>query len=126
MKACSVWYTEARLMPCRSTLSRSTSAKICGTLGSRVVKSRLNSGRLRASVRNFAVCSARKAGSLPTRSCSTKVTPPEVPTPGMEGGAKPKATASGKPASRWFSPRMITSAVSPFLSRSCQPSRVTK
>ena len=39
--------------------------------------------------------SARKVTSLPARSCSTMVTPPEVPTPGMAGGGKAKPMASG-------------------------------
>ena len=44
-----------------------------------------------------------------------KVTPPDVPTPGMAGGEKANACASGKPASCSFSPRMMTSAVAPCL-----------
>ena len=54
------------------------------------------------------------------------VTPPDVPMPGMAGGAKAKACASATPASFWFSCRMITSAVSPSLWRASQSSSVMK
>ena len=114
------------MIPCLSALSRSTSAKSCGTLGVSVVKRRANSGRWRAAARNFVVFSARYSGSRPARSSSMKVTPPEVPMPGMTGGAKANAWASGTPASRRFRFRMMTSAVSPFLSRWSQSSSVTK
>ena len=40
-------------------------------------------------------CSARNSTSLPARSSSMKVTPPDVPTPGMAGGGKANACASG-------------------------------
>jgi hypothetical protein len=108
------------------TFSRSTSAKYCGTLGSRVVKSGANSGRFRAAARNLSVFSARNAGSLPERSSRMKVTPPEVPMPGIAGGENAKTWASATPASFWFSCRMITSAVSPFLLRASQSSSVMK
>ena len=90
-------------MPCLRTLSRSTSAKYCGVLGSSVVKSNANSGRFRAAARNFSVFSARNAGSLPARSSSMNVTPADVPMPGMAGGENANAWASATPASRWFS-----------------------
>ena len=38
MKACRVWYTALRSTFCRKTLSRSTSAKYWGMLGSKVVR----------------------------------------------------------------------------------------
>src|SRR2546430_17743639 len=56
------------------------------SLGSRVVKSRANSGRFRAAPRKCSAFSARNAGSLPERSSSMKVTPPDVPMPGIAGG----------------------------------------
>ncbi len=90
------------------------------------MKTSENSGRLRAASRNLAVLSARNAGSLPARSSSMNVTPPAVPMPGTAGGAKAKACASGTPAIRRFRSRMMTSAVSPFLFRSSQGSRLTK
>ena len=46
--------------------------------------------------------------------------------PGMAGGENAKTWASGTPASRWFNPRMMTSAVRPFLSRASQSSSVMK
>ena len=52
--------------------------------------------------------------SLPARSSSMKLMPPEAPTPGMAGGATAKARASGRVARRWFSLRMMASAVRPF------------
>ena len=55
-----------------------------------------------------------------------KVTPPEVPMPGMAGGENANAWASATPASRLFSRWMITSAVSPSLFRSSQSSSVMK
>ena len=90
------------------------------------MKSSANSGRCRAAARNFAVFSARNAGSLPARSSSMNVTPPDVPMPGITGGENANACASGRPASRMFRFRMMTSAVSPCLSRSPQSSSVTK
>ena len=53
------------------------------------------------------VCSARKSTVPPERSCRTKFTPPEVPTPGMAGGEKAKAMADGSAASWAFTRRMM-------------------
>ncbi len=64
--------------------------------------------------------------SLPARSSSMNVMPPDAPTPGMAGGATVKAVAPGRPARRWFSLRIRTSAVRPFASRSFQGARVRK
>ena len=57
------------------------------------------SGRLRAASTNLPTFCARKPMSLPERSSSMKVNPPEVPTPGIAGGGKAKAIPSGNPAS---------------------------
>ena len=95
MKVCSVLYTALRSTPCLSTLSRSTSANICGTLGMKVVITEANSGRLRAASRNALAFLARNSTSWPERSSSMNVAPPEVPTPGIAGGGKAKACASG-------------------------------
>jgi hypothetical protein len=46
--------------------------------------------------------------------------------PGIAGGENAKTWASATPASFWFSCRMITSAVSPFLLRASQSSSVMK
>jgi hypothetical protein len=70
------------------------------------------------------VCSARNSTVPPERSSSMNVTPPAVPTPGMDGGENAKAMASGICASFMFSSRMMSAAVSPC--RSCQGARVTK
>ncbi len=64
--------------------------------------------------------------SLPARSSSMKVIPPEVPTPGMAGGGTAKAAASGKTARRRFRSRVMVSAVRPLVSRSFQGARVRK
>ena len=53
------------------------------------------SGRLRAAAMNLFRLSDRNLTSPPERSSRMKVNPPEVPTPGMAGGEKPKATPSG-------------------------------
>ena len=55
MNVWSVWYTSPRFTPCFSTLSRSTSANTCGTLGMKVVLTAAISGRLRAASMNFCV-----------------------------------------------------------------------
>src|ERR1700732_173486 len=77
------------------TFARSTSAYSCGTLGRDVVLRPAISGRLRASVRKVSRFDERNLRSIPARSSKTKVNPPEVPTPGMAGGEKEKATPSG-------------------------------
>ena len=46
-----------------------------------------------AAAMNLFRLSARKATSCPARSSSTKVKPPAVPTPGMDGGANANATS---------------------------------
>ena len=96
MNACRVLYTVVRSTPCLSTLSRSTWAKYCGVAAMKVVNTEANSGRLRTAARNLLVCSARNGTSAPLRSSSMKLTPPEVPTPGMAGGEKEMACASGQ------------------------------
>ncbi len=53
------------------------------------------SGRLRASAMNLFRLLLRKATSCPERSSSKNVNPPDVPTPGIAGGEKLKATPSG-------------------------------
>ncbi len=53
------------------------------------------SGRLPAAAMNLFTLAVRKEGSAPERSSRTKVTPPDVPTPGMDGGEKEKAMPSG-------------------------------
>ena len=68
--------------------------------GEEPARTRVASARRRGTCSVF---SARNAGSLPARSSSMNVTPPDVPMPGMAGGEKAKAWASATPASRWFS-----------------------
>ena len=58
-----------------------------------MVKTLANSGRFRAAAMNFCRFCARKSKPLPERSSSTKVTPPEVPTPG--NGRRRKGEADG-------------------------------
>ena len=53
------------------------------------------SGRLRAAAMNLFTLSDRNWTSSPDRSSRMNVNPPDVPTPGMAGGEKPKATPSG-------------------------------
>ena len=60
------------------------------------------SGRLRAASRKVARFLARNWTSPPERSSRMKVNPPDVPTPGMAGGEKPKATAVGNLLNSWF------------------------
>jgi hypothetical protein len=47
---------------------------------------------------NLFVFSARKAMSLPARSCRMKVAPPEVPTPWMAGRREGEADGPAEPA----------------------------
>ena len=72
----------------------------CGTLGRNVVLTPAISGRLRAAAMNVFRLLARNWTSLPARSSSTNVNPPEVPTPGMAGGEKSNAIPSGSLAQR--------------------------
>ena len=84
------------------------------------------SGRFFASSMNFCVFSHRKAMSLPERSSRMKVTPPEVPMPGMAGGEKAKATPWGIRPMRRLRLAMMASYFSSGLLRSCQGFRVMK
>src|SRR6201986_2623565 len=95
MNACSVWYTSLTEAPCFMTFSRSTSAYSWGTLEREVVLSPASSGRLRASVRKVLRFDDRNSRSLPARSSSTNVNPPDVPMTGRAGGEKEKASPSG-------------------------------
>ena len=88
--------------PCLRTLSRSTLTKTCGTLGRKVVLRPASSGRLRAASMNVSRFVGKKRMSLPGRSSRMKVKPPAVPTPGMAGGGKENAFASGRLASSRF------------------------
>ena len=87
------------LTPSISALSRSTESLSWGTEGKNVVFRFCNSGRLAAAAMKICVCSAKNGTVPPERSCKTKFTPPEVPTPGMAGGEKAKAMADGSMAS---------------------------
>ncbi len=100
--------------------------KICGTEGRKVVVARAISGRLVAAAMNFCVFWKRNAMSFPARSSSRKVTPPEVPMPGMAGGEKAKATPWGSLLSLAFSPAKRFPYFSSELFRSPQGFRVTK
>src|SRR5258708_9634608 len=82
-------------IPCLMTLSRSTWTNCCGTLGRKVVLKPAISGRFRAAIRNVCRLDARNSTSLPARSSSANVNPPEVPTPGIAGGENEKAIPSG-------------------------------
>ena len=55
-----------------------------------------------------------------------KVTPPEVPMPGMAGGEKAKPMAPGSPPSFWFRLFLIASYWTAGSLRAAQSSRVTK
>jgi hypothetical protein len=78
-----------------STWSRSTSTKICGTVGRKVVETPTSSGRFRAASMNLVVFSARKAISLPARSWSMKVAPPDGADPGMAGRREGECDGTG-------------------------------
>ena len=54
------------------------------------------------------------------------VAPPEVPTPGMAGGANANALRLRQVGQALVESRMMTAAVRPSLSRSSQGVRVTK
>src|ERR1700723_430555 len=77
------------------TFSRSTSANSWGTLEREVVLSPASSGSLRASVKSVWRFDEKNSRSLPARSSSTNVKPPDVPMPGMAGGEKENAIPSG-------------------------------
>ena len=67
-----------------------------------------NSGRLRAAARNPSILFAKRSVSPPERSSRTKLMSPEVPAPGIAGGEKAKATASGSPVNCRFSRALIS------------------
>src|ERR1700721_970981 len=94
--------------PCLITFSRSTFTNFCGTLGRNVVLIEPISGRLRAAARNLSKLAARNCTSFPARSSSTYVNPPEVPTPGIAGGAKLKTVPTGRLLSCWFRRALIS------------------
>src|SRR5580704_3217472 len=95
MNACSVRYTSFTATCCFNTLSRSTSTNSCGTLGKNVVLRFEISGRFLAAVKNVFTLFARNSTSAPERSSSANVKPPEVPTPGIDGGENENAMPSG-------------------------------
>src|SRR5439155_351876 len=68
------------------TFSRSTSTNCCGTAGRNVLTMPAISLRFCAAAMNLFRLSARNWTSFPARSSSTNVNPPEVPTPGIDGG----------------------------------------
>ena len=98
----------------------------CGTKGEKVVVTPASSGRWRAASTNVRTFPARKAMSLPARSSSRKVTPPEVPTPGMAGGEKAKARAPGIRERAPLRRRLMASYFSSGALRSAQSWRVMK
>ena len=114
------------LTPSVSALSRSTESLSCGTDGRNVVLRFCNSGRLAAAAMKVWVCPARNSTVPPERSCRTKFTPPEVPTPGMAGGEKAKAMADGSMASCPFTRRMMALYCVSAEVRSPHGLRVTK
>jgi len=126
MKVCNVWLTCVRSAPCVRTLSRSTSMKTCGTDSRNVLVAEAISGRWRTASRKRVRLSPRKATSRPARSSSMKVTPPDVPMPGIAGGGKEKATPSGMAASRSLMVRLITAYCSSGAVRSSQGFSVMK
>ena len=84
------------------------------------------SGRLAAAAMNLLTLLARKATSRPARSSSTKVKPPAVPTPGMDGGEKANARPSGILDSSRFRRARIASKCSASLVRSDHGLKFTK
>ena len=64
--------------------------------------------------------------SLPARSSRMKVTPPEVPMPGMAGGGKAKPMAPGISRSSRFRWALMASYCSSGFLRFAQSSRVMK
>ena len=113
-------------MPCLRTLSRSTSAKYCGVLGSSVVKRSANSGRLPRGGQELLRVLGQERGIATGAILQHERDAGDVPMPGMAGGENANACASATPARRWFSRWMITSAVRPCLLRSSQSSSVMK
>ena len=104
----------------------STFAKTCGTSATKVVLAEAISGRSRASARKRSVFSARNSTLPPERSSSMKVTPPDVPTPGIAGGGNAKAIASGSRESSWLRCALIAAYCSSGAVRSPHSSKVTK
>ena len=86
------------------------SAYTWGTLARKSVETRPISGRLRAASMKRAACSARNSGEPPLRSCSCRVKPAPVPRPGMAGGPKATATASGI----CWANALLSAATTPF------------
>src|SRR5215510_853795 len=86
-----------------------------------------SSGRLRQASRNFCKFWSRNSTEPPLRSCSQNEKPPALPRPGIEGGEKANATASGTcAASVLFKDATTPLASSSFLVRSPQGVSPTK
>jgi hypothetical protein len=126
MKAWSVWYTSSMATPCLSTLSRSTSAKSCGTSGDEHRVRRRDLGALARLGEEALGLLGQELDVPPERSSSMKVTPPAVPTPGMAGGGNAKASASGSFASSRLMCSLIAAYCSSGSVRSPHSSKVTK
>ena len=107
-------------------MSWSTSTYSWGTVGRKVVETVASSGRFLAASMKVAVLAARNSRSLPARSSSMKVTPPEVPIPGMAGGEKAKPTAPLRLPSFLLSACLMASYCTSGSVRSAQSSKVTK
>src|SRR6266699_7063344 len=108
------------------TLSRSTLTKTCGTFGKKVGISVPSSGRLLAASKNVFRFCARNPTSLPARSSSINVNPPEVPTPGIGGGGNAKAIPSLRVERYLFRRALIAGYCSSGFVRSLQGLKVTK
>src|ERR1700679_400007 len=98
MNACMVTYTSDRLTCCCCTFVLSTSTYNCGTLGRYVGATPAISGRfLQAAMYLLRFCVRNERSLLPERSSRIIVTPPEVPTPGIDGGGKANPIPSSTP-----------------------------
>src|SRR5258708_17188003 len=98
MNVCMVAYTSDRLTCCCCTFALSTSTCNCGTLGKYVGATAAISGRfLQAAMYLLRFCVRNERSLLPERSSRIIVTPPEVPTPGIDGGGKANPIPSSTP-----------------------------
>jgi len=85
-----------------------------------------NSGRFLAAARNLFTFWARNSTDFPLRSWSIMFAPPAVPIPGMAGGWKANARASGIWEKAMFSARTIPAADSFSVFRSAHSLKAMK
>ena len=106
--------------------TRSMSAKSCGVLARKVVKTPRNDGSRCAAATSSSVACCRAWKPRPARSWTRSLKPPAVPSPRTGGGGMTKICASWISDSRCCRVWISSGAVGPFRGRSSNGSGPTK